>query len=87
MLNEKTTQKFLFAWLILLFLVTTRVLLVTKAGALLVSLVIVAFSIWVAFRLVENVVAGAWKMSGVIASRLMRKPAEAHSAEQKGIGE
>ena len=87
MLNEKTTQKVLFVWLILLFLVTTRVLLVTKAGALLVSLVIVAFSIWVAFRLVENVVAAAWKTSGLIACRLIRKPAEAHSAEQKGIGE
>ncbi len=87
MLNEKTTQKVLFIWLILLFLVTTRVLLVTKAGVLLLSLVIVAFSIWVAFRLVENAVAAAWKISGVIASRLMRKPADAHSAEQKGIGE
>jgi hypothetical protein len=87
MLNEKTTQKFLFAWLILLFLVTTRVLLVTKAGALLVSLVIMAFSIWVAFRLVENLVAAAWKISGFIASRLIQKPAEAHSAEHKGIGE
>ena len=86
MLNEKTTQKFLFVWLILLFLVTTRVLLVTKAGALMVSLVIVAFSIWVAFRLVESAVAAAWKISGVIARRLVRKPAEAHSAEQKGIG-
>jgi len=87
MLNEKTTHKVLFVWLILLFLVTTRVVLVTKAGALLVSLLIVAFSIWVAFRLVENVVAAAWKISGVIASRLTRKPAEAHSAEHKGIGE
>ena len=87
MLNEKTTQKFLFVWLILLFLVTTRVLLVTKAGALLVSLVIMAFSIWVAFRLVENLVAAAWKISGFIASRLIQKPAEAHSAEHKGIGE
>ena len=87
MINEKTTQKVLFVGLIFLVLLTTRVLLVTKAGVLLLSLVIVAFSIWVAFRLVENVVAGAWKMSGVIASRLMRKPAEAHSVEQKGIGE
>jgi len=58
-----------------------------KSRVLLLSLVIVAFSIWVAFRLVENAVAAAWKISGVIASRLMRKPAEAHSAEQKGIGE
>ena len=87
MLNEKTTQKVLFAWLILLFLVTTRVVLVTKAGALLVSLVIVAFSIWVAFRLVESAVAAAWKICGVIARRLVQKPAEAHSAEPKDIGE
>ncbi len=87
MLNEKTTQKVLFAWLIFLFLITTRLLLVTKAGALLVSVVIMAFSIWVAFRLVESVLAAAWKISGVIACRLTRKPAEAHSAEQKGIGE
>jgi hypothetical protein len=87
MLNEKTTQKVLFVWLIFLFLLSTRILLVTKAGALLVSLAIVAFSIWVAFRLVESVVAAAWKISGVIVSRLMRKPAEAHSAEHKGIGE
>jgi len=87
MLNGKTTQKVLFVWLIFLFLLSTRMLLVTKAGALLVSLVIVAFSIWVAFRLVETVVATAWKISGVIASRLIRKPAEAHRAEQKGIGE
>jgi len=87
MLSEKTTHKVLFVWLILLFLVTTRVVLVTKAGALLVSLVIVAFSIWVAFRLVESAVAAAWKISGFVASRLIRRPAEAHSAEPKGIGE
>ena len=87
MLNEKTTQKVLFVWLIFLLLLSTRVLLVTKAGALLVSLLIVAFSIWVAFRLVESVVAAAWKISGVIARRLVQKPAEAHSAEHKGIGE
>jgi len=87
MLNEKTTQKVLFIWLIFLFLVTTRVLLVTKAGALLVSVVIVAFSIWVAFRLVERAVAAAWKISDVIACRLIRRPAEAHSAEPKDIGE
>ena len=85
--SEKTTQKVLFVWLVLLFLATTRVLLVTKAGALLMSLVIVAFSIWVAFRLVENVVAAAWKTSGLIACRLIRKPAEAHRVEHKGIGE
>src|SRR5271157_1465541 len=87
MLNEKTTQKVLFVWLIFLLLLSTRVLLVTKAGALLMSLLIVAFSIWVAFRLVESVVAAAWKISGVIARRLVQKPAEAHSAEHKGIGE
>ncbi len=87
MLNEKTTHKVLFVWLILLFLVTARVVLVTKAGALLVSLVIVAFSIWVVFRLVENAATAAWKISGVIARRLIRKPAEAHSADHKGIGE
>lgn len=87
MLNEKTTQKVLFVWLIFLFLLSTRVLLLTKAGALLVSLLIVAFSIWVAFRLVESAVAAAWKISGVIARRLVQKPTEAHSAEPKGIGE
>ena len=87
MLNEKTTQMVLFVWLIFLFLLSTRVLLVTKAGALLISLLIVAFSIWVAFRLVERAVATAWKISGVIARRLVQKPAEARSAEPKGIGE
>ena len=87
MLNEKTTQKVLFVWLIFLLLLSTRVLLVTKAGALLVSLLIVAFSIWVAFRLVESAVAAAWKISGVIARRLVQKPAEAHGAEPTGIGE
>jgi len=85
--REKAAHKILFAWLICLFLLTTRVLLVTKAGVLLVSLVIAAFSIWVAFRLVESVVATAWKISGVIASRLMRKPAEAHGPEPEDIGE
>ena len=87
MINEKTTQKVLFVGLIFLVLLTTRVLLVTKAGVLLLSLVIVAFSIWAAFRLVESAVAAAWKISGGIASRLIPKPAEAHSAEHKGIGE
>ena len=37
MINEKTTQKVLFVWLIFLFLLTTRVLLVTKAGVLLAA--------------------------------------------------
>ena len=85
MINEKTTQKVLFVGLIFLFLLTTRILLVTKVGTLLVSLVIVAFSIWVAFRLVENVVAGAWKMSGVIASRLMRKLGKRTAPNRKAL--
>jgi hypothetical protein len=87
MLREKAAHKILFVWLIFLFLLTTRSLLVTKASALLVSLVIVVFSIWAAFRMVESVVAAAWKISGVIASRLMRKPAEAHGPEPEDIGE
>ena len=87
MLREKAAHKILFVWLVFLFLLTTRVLLVTKAGALLVSLVIVVFSIWAAFRMVESVVAAAWKISGVIVSWLMRKPVEAHGAEPKDIGE
>lgn len=87
MLSEKTTQKILFVWLIFLFLLTTRVLLATRAGVFLCSLAIVGFTLWMTFRVVEHLVAGTWKMSGTLAAQVLRKPVEAASAEQKRLGE
>ena len=67
MLGEKTAQKVLFVWMIFLFLVSARLLLATRAGVYLGSLVIAGLTLWVTFRMVERLVAGAWKLSGALA--------------------
>jgi hypothetical protein len=85
MLGEKTAQKILFVWMIFLFLLSARLLLATRAGVLLGSLVIVGLTLWVTFRMVEHLVAGAWKLSGALAAQLIRKPAEAQVLAAKTL--
>jgi hypothetical protein len=85
MLGEKTAQKVLFVWMIFLFLLSTRLLLTTRAGVLLGSLVIAGLTLWVTFRMVEHLVAGAWKLSGALAAQLSRKPAEVQVSAAKAL--
>ena len=85
MLGEKTAQRLLFVWMIFLFLLSARLLLATRAGVLLGSLVIVGLTLWVTFRMVERLVAGAWKVCGALAAQLIRKPAEAQVLAAKAL--
>ena len=85
MLGEKTAQKILFVWMIYLFLLSARLLLATRAGVLLGSLVIAGLTLWVTFRLVERLVAGAWKLSGALASQLIRRAAEVQVPDAKTL--
>ena len=85
MLGEKTAQKVLFVWMIFLFLLSARLLLATRAGVLLGSLVIAGLTLWVTFRMVEHLVAGAWKLSGALASQLSRRPAEVQDPNPKAL--
>jgi len=87
MLREKAAQMVLFAWMVLLCLLTMRMLLTTKSGVLLVGLVIAGFSAWMAFRLVERFVAAAWKISGAVAAQLLQKTVAARVAEDQCRGE
>jgi len=83
MTNQNTGQKFFFAWLVFLLLLTARVLLVTKPGVLLLSIAVLAFTVWTTFRLVGCVTGVIWTFAGVLAERIVRKPQE-KSAENKG---
>ena len=85
MLGEKTAQRLLFVWMIFLFLLSARLLLATRAGVLLGSLVIVGLTLWVTFRMVEHLVAGAWKLSGALAAQLSRRPAEVQAPDPKAL--
>ena len=85
MLGEKTAQKLLFVWMIFLFLLSARLLLATRAGVLLGSLVIVGLTFRVTFRMVEHLVAGAWKLSGALAAQLIRRPAEVQDPDAKAL--
>ena len=85
MLGEKTAQRLLFVWMIFLFLLSARLLLATRAGVLLGSLVIVGLTLWVTFRMVEHLVAGAWKLSGALAAQLGRRPAEIQDPDPKAL--
>ena len=83
MTNQNTGQKFFFAWLVFLLLLTARVLLVTKPGVLLLSIAVLAFTVWTTFRLVGCVTVVIWTFAGVLAERIVQKPQE-KSAENKG---
>jgi hypothetical protein len=83
MTNQNTGQKFFFAWLVFLLLLTARVLLVTKPGVLLLSIAVLAFTVWTTFRLVGCVTGVIWTFAGVLAEGIVRKPQE-KSAENKG---
>ena len=76
MTNQNTGQKFFFTWLALLLLLTARVLLVTKAGVLLLSIAVVIFTVWAAFRLVGFVTDALWTLAGILAEKIVRKPQE-----------
>src|ERR1035441_3637740 len=85
MLGEKTAQKILFVSMIYLFLLSARLLLATRAGVLLGSLVIAGLTLWVTFRMVEHLVTGAWKLSGALAAQLIRRPAEVQVTDAKAL--
>jgi len=76
MTDQKLGQKFFFAWLVLLLLLTARVLLVTKPGVLLLSVAVVAFTLWASFRLVSSVTEAMWTLAGILAERMVRKPGQ-----------
>jgi len=83
MTNQNTGQKFFFARLVILLLLTARVLVVTKPGVLLLSIAVLAFTVWATFRLVGRVTEVMWTLAGVLAEKIVRKPQE-KSAENKG---
>lgn len=87
MLGEKTAQKVLFVWMIFLFLLSARLLLTTRAGVLLGSLVIAGLTLWVTFRMVEHLVAGAWKVSGAVASSAESQAGRGARSGPEGFGE
>ena len=76
MTDQKLGQKFFFAWLVLLLLLTARVLLVTKPGVLLLSVAVVAFTLRASFWLVSSVTEAMWMLAGILAERMVRKPAQ-----------
>ena len=76
MTDQKLGQKFFFAWLVLLLLLTARVLLVTKLGVLLLSVAVVAFTLWASFRLVSRVTETMWMLAGILAERMVCKSAQ-----------
>ncbi len=87
MLKEKAAHKFLFGWAVLLFVLTIRMLLMTKAGVVLATLVLVGSTAWAAFRLVERCVAFAWRISGVLAKQLFQEVVTVQLGEDRGRGE
>jgi hypothetical protein len=87
MLKAKAAQKFLFAWAVLLFVLTIRLFLMTRTGVALASFVLVGFTAWTAFRLLERFVAFAWRISGVIAKQLFQGVVAVQLGEDQGRGE
>jgi len=84
MTDQKLGQKFFFAWLVLLLLLTARVLLVTKPGILLLSVAVVAFTLWASFRLVSRVTETMWILAGILAERMVRKSAQKVVSNETG---
>jgi len=84
MTDQKLGQKFFFAWLVLLLLLTARVLLVTKLGVLLLSVAVVAFTLWASFRLVSRVTEAMWMLAGLLAEKMVRKPAQRVASNDTG---
>ena len=87
MLKERVAHTFLFGWAVLLFVITIRMVLMTKAGVALATLVVVGFTVWAAFRLLEQFVAFAWRISGAVAKQLFQEFVTVQPGEDRGRGE
>ena len=71
---QNPTQRLLFVGLMFMVVLSARLLVMNRAGAFLLAIVIVIFGLCIGFRMVERLVAAMWSLAGILAARFFGKP-------------
>ena len=71
---QNPTQRLLFVGLMFMVVLSARLLVMNRAGAFLLAIVIVISGLCIGFRMVERLVAAMWSLAGMLATKFFRKP-------------
>ena len=77
-------QRVLFVGLMFMFVLSARLLVLTRMGAFLLAIVIVISGLWIGFRMLERLVATMWSLAGLLVTKFFRKAeAEAVTSSER----
>jgi Na+-transporting methylmalonyl-CoA/oxaloacetate decarboxylase gamma subunit len=83
---QNTKQRVLFVGLMFMFVLSARLLVMSRAGAFLLAIVIVISGLCIGFRMVERLVAAMWTLAGMLATKFFRKPEESAETDPERLG-
>ena len=83
---QNTKQRVLFVGLMFMVVLSARLLVMNRAGAFLLAIVIVISGLCIGFRMVERLVAAMWKLAGLLATRFFGKPEETAAIDPNSLG-
>ena len=83
---QNTKQRALFVGLMFTVVLSARLLVMSRAGAFLLAIVIVISGLCIGFRMVERLVAAMWKLAGLMATKLFSKPEATALADSNLLG-
>jgi hypothetical protein len=83
---QNTKQRALFVGLMFTVVLSARLLVMSRAGAFLLAIVIVISGFCIGFRMVERLVSAMWKLAGFMASKLFDQPEETAAIDPRGLG-
>ena len=83
---QNTKQRALFVGLMFTVVLSARLLVMSRSGAFLLTIVIVISGLCIGFRMVERLVAAMWKLAGVMTIRFFSKPEETTAIDSNCLG-
>ena len=83
---QNTKQRALFVGLMFTVVMSARLLVMSRAGAFLLAIVIVISGFCIGLRMVERLVAAMWKLAGVMTIRFFSKPEETTAIDSNCLG-
>jgi hypothetical protein len=86
MKGQNPTQRLLFVGLMFMVVLSARLLVMSRVGALLLAIVIVICGFCIGFRMIERLVAAMWTLAGTFATKLCSKPEEPAPTDFKRLG-
>ena len=83
---QNAKQRVLFVGLMFTVVLSARLLVLSRAGAFLLAIVIIIAGFCIGFRMVERLVSAMWKLAGLMAAKFFGKPEEAAAIAPHRLG-